>query len=428
MRMCILTLFFFLSQGLCAQNINLDDYLSLLKKRNIELKQSENSFRLAEEKRKLARADLLPSLGVDANYKRDFTKSYMYLDEKTPGFPTKFKTNYKNNFAANLMAEQVLYSPLATANFKLSVLAKDVVGLQQNDLSKEILHQGTLLFYQAIYARESITTLKENKEIAKSQWDKMKSLFEEGFVSEIQMRKSELYYRRTIPALQSAENSYSTLLNTMKQLAGMSISDELIPEGNIQPEAEETLPLTCDPTLNFNSKIQVLNKQVEMSEQQIKAAKALRYPSLKAGLGYAYSAADDRFKLNQENKVWFGQLSLQIPILSGGRNSAKMRIAKLERDNLQLELDNSRLKLKKEIENAGLNLRYAVQKIEEEKELIRLSEKELSVANEQISLGAITPLEFKEIRLELTKARLGLLNAHLDYRIADIQLKKILQN
>jgi len=153
----------------------------------------------------------------------------------------------------------------------------------------------------------------------------------------------------------------------------------------------------------------------------------LRYPSLKAQLGYAYSAADQEFKFDQDNKLWFGQLKLQIPVFAGGRNTAKLKLAKLEKENLQLEKQNSKLKLQSDVENANLKLKYAAQKIDEEKELILLSNKELEVANKQIRLGAITSLELKEIRLELTKAKLGLLNAYLDYRISKLQLEKILQ-
>ena len=426
--MCILALCFFFSQAACGQSLSLNEYLDLLKKKNYQLRQGEISIQLAGEKIKEARADLLPGLSTDASYKRDFTKSYMYLDEGSAEFPSKFKMNYKNNFAANLMAEQVLFSPLGSANYKLSVLAEEMAELQQQDLSKEVLHQGTLLFYQAIYAKESIVVLEENKTIAKSQWNKMKSMFEEGFVSEIQVRKSELYYKRAIPILESVKTDYCTILNSLKQLAGLPISSDLNLKGNIESEDRDLLPKLYDENLNFNSKIKILSKQVEMSNQQIKMAKALKYPSVKAGLGYSYNAADDQFKLNHENKVWFGQLSVQIPIISGGRNTAKIKIAKLEQSRLQLEKENSKLTLRKDIENANLKLRYSLEKIEEEKELICLSEKELSVANEQISLGAITPLEFKEIRLELTKAKLGLLNAQLDHRIANLQLQKILQN
>lgn len=427
MRMCFLALFVFFSQVVIGQNLALKEYLELLKNKNIQLQQSEISIRLAGEKRKVAKADLLPNLGVDASYKRDFTKSYMYLDGQTGDFPSKFKANYKNNIAANLMLEQVLFSPLANANYKLTVLAEQMSELQRTDLSKEILHQGTLLFYQAIYAKESIVALEENKKIAKSQWEQMQSMFEEGFVSEIKVRKSELYYKRSIPVLEAAKRDYSTLINNLKQLAGLPMSTDLNIKGNIAPVKGDIVPLVYDPTLNFNSKIKILDKQLELSGQQIKTAKALRYPSLKAQLGYAYSAADQEFKFDQDNKLWFGQLKLQIPVFAGGRNTAKLKLAKLEKENLQLEKQNSKLKLQSDVENANLKLKYAAQKIDEEKELILLSNKELEVANKQIRLGAITSLELKEIRLELTKAKLGLLNAYLDYRISKLQLEKILQ-
>ncbi len=428
MRISILSFFLLVNCSLFGQSLDLNGYLDLLKKENLQLKQSENKIDVSKENVKLAKAELLPGVNSDFSLKRDFTKSYMFLNESTEGLPSKFRTNFKNNIDANIIAEQVLYAPFASANYKLSKLASQESELIREDLTKELIHKGTLLFYQAVYAKESLLVLEKNKLIAKSQWDKMKSLFEEGFVSEIKVQKSELYYKRSLPALQSAQNTYSTVVNNMKYLARIPLSQELVLEGSIaSPDLLISEQNDSDTNLNFNSQIKLLNKQVEMSEQQIKINKTLWQPTVKVGLGYSYSANDNKFKFDQNNKLFYGRLNIQLPIFNGGRNSAKLRVARLEHDNLQLERENSRLLLNNGIENSKLNIRYAIQKIEEENELIRLSEKELSVANEQISLGAITPLEFKEIRLELTKSRLGLLNANLDYRIASLQLQRILQ-
>ncbi|TKG94985.1 TolC family protein [Puteibacter caeruleilacunae] len=434
MRFYILSLLIVLGGGIkevSGQTLDLEEYLNLVRKENIQLKQSATNVQISKEQSKEARAGLLPSLGANMGYKRDFTKSYMYLNEGgagAEGLPNKFRTNYNNNVTANLVAEQPLYAPLASANYKLSKLASQAAELQDQDLQKELIHQGTLLFMQAIYAKESIGVLQENSALAKDQMEKMKSLYEEGFVSEIQMRKSELYYKRTKPILQEAENSYATILNNMKQLAGLSGEESIELKGEIACERPSLDALmNYDQSLSLNSKIKLLNKQQEMAKQKVELSKAAWYPSIKTTLGYAYTADDDKWKFKQDNNVVYGQLQVQIPIISGGANSAKLRAAKLERENAIHEMVNSRMKLNKEVDNARLNMSYAQKKIEEEKELIDLSEKEIYVANEQIKLGAITPLEFKEIRLELTKARLGLLNAYLDLHIAQLTIKKILE-
>ena len=426
MRSSILGFFLFISQLVCAQELDLSTYLDLLKRNNIQIRQSENSIKIAGENRKTARGELLPSLGLDASYKRDFTDTYLYINGGLDGFPDKFKTNYKNNIEANLMAEQVLFSPVLSANYKLTKLAEQEAYLRKEDLSKELIHQGSLLFYQALYTRESIAVLKKNQEIAMSQWKQMNALYKEGFVSEIQEKKSQLYYRKTRPLLLSAQNTYAKLLNDLKQLAGIKQSDRLEITGTCSIHVD--LWTEKDSSLLFNSKLTLLNKQIEMAEQKKKIQQAQWYPSIKAGIGYAFSAADDKFTFEENNRLSFGQLKLQIPIISGGKNRAQVKIAQLESSDLQLEREHTLLQLHKELENAHLNIRYALEKMEEEKELIHLSERELAVAKEQIRLGAITPLEFKEVRLELTKARLELLNAKLDYRIAHLQLQKILQN
>ena len=422
-------LFFLAATSNFAQHLDLDGYIQLLEEKNIVLQQSANQLAVSHQDTRLAKAALLPSVGADITYQRDFTKNYLYLNEEDPTgfFPDKFRTNFNNNFNASIVAEQSIYNPVGMATFKLAKLAEEQVRLTYEDLSQELIKQGAQLFWQAIFTRESLHILEDNKALAEEQWQQMRALFEQGYVSELQVYQSKSFYKRTIPQLQSAQNTYKLILNELKTLAGLSPEYLLELEGEIGlSNSELNAVIVKDTSLILNTQIKLLFQQAQIAEQQIEVAKTARHPLVKANLGYHFNAQDNAFRFDNNNKLLFGQLAIQVPILTGGYNTAQIQKAKIEQKNVLLEIQNKRLELQKELSNAKLHLQTALKKIEEEKEAIQLSEKELAIASESKKQGMITPLEVKEMRLGLTEAKLRLLNAYLDLRIAHLQIDRIL--
>ncbi len=429
MRITLFGFFLFLGMNAIAQSLDLDGYLALLQERSIVLQQSANHTTASRQDVRTARAALLPAAEIDLNYQRDFTKNFLFLNEEDPTgfFPDKFRTNFNNTVNASAIVEQSVFDPVALANYRLAKLAAELAQLSNADLSKDLVNQGAQLFWQAIFARESLKVLEENKVLADEQWQQMRDLFEEGYASELQVRQSESFFKRTIPQLQSAQNAYGIMLNEMRALASLPTGYPLELEAEIILSDDDLNNVYIkDTSLIQNTQMRLLFRQAQIAERQIGAAKAARYPAITARLGYHFNAQDNAFKFDNSNKLIFGQLGVQIPIFTGGFNSAQIQKAKIERENVLLEIQNKSLQLRKDLSNAALNLQTALEKIGEEKEAIQLSEKELEIAAESQKLGMVTPLEIREMRLGLTGAKLRLLNAFLDLRVARLQMNRIL--
>ncbi len=412
-----------------AQQLDLDNYLLLLQKNNLMLQRSANQMTVSHLEVRSARADFLPTVATEFSYQRDFTKNFLFLNEEDASgfFPDKFRTNFNNNLNASILAEQAVFNPTATYNYKLAQLAAEQARLTHQDFSQELIAQGAQLFWQALYARENIKILENNKVLAEEQYRQMTDLFEQGHVSELEVRRSESFFKRTIPGLQHARNTYAILLNELRALANLPMNYPLDILGEIRlqnPELDDII--TTDTSLSQNPQLRMLLQQARMSELQIKVANAARYPVLKVNLGYLFNAQDNAFRFSNNNNLLFGQLTFQLPIFTGGYHTAQVQKSIIQQRDGALEIRRKRLELQKDLANARLNLQNALETIAVEKEAIHISEKELAIAGESQKLGLLTALEFKEMRLGRMEAELRLLHAHLDLRIAYLQLNRIL--
>lgn len=428
MRLFFFVLSIFLSLSTFAQSLNLDAYLAILKEKNLNLQKTDNELAIAAQDVRSAKAALLPNVFLDASYQRDFNKNFLFLngEDESGLFPNKFQTNFNNTIGANLLAEQPLYNASAAATYKLSQLAQELSLLSKDELTSALTLQATQLYWRAIFVKASIEVLESNAALAKEQWQKKQDLFDQGYASKLEVQQSASFYKRSLSPLQTTKNSYELLLNELRNLAAMPLSSEL--------ELLDTLPLsatkiaslqTTQLRLENNKELHILHKQADLASQEIAVAKAAKQPVVNARLGGNFNAQDNAFKFDNNNKLFFGQLTVQVPLFTGGLNNAQIQKAKIKQENAHLALQNQQQNLTKDWENAQLNLASALQKIAEEEELISLTQEELSIAEESSKLGLLTPLEIKEIRLQLTQSRLNLLNAHLDLRIAQAQMKRI---
>lgn len=414
-----------------AQNYSLSQFLAQVKQNNLQLKQSLNQVSLAQQDKSIALSGLLPSAHISANYQRDFNRNFVYISEteNDPLLPNKFPSNFRHNISATGLIEQSLLDPIAISNLKISKLNQEYAQLQHGELANQLIQEASQLFIQALYLKESVAVLKENSALAKAQLQQVKELFEGGAASEFRLQQATIFYMQSLSTYQTSLAKFSNLKTDLQAIANIPKTDTFAISGNLlNLENSFNNPNNLDSVLEHNQEIQLSKQKILISQQAIKTQKAGWSPQLKLGVGYNFNAVDDKFEFDRTNKLGYGQVSLVIPIIEGGRKQAQLAKAKLEAESAQISLQQKQLQLATQYKNAHVDLDAAVQKIDYESEIIELSKKELDITKEKIKLGLITNLEMKEIRQNYTRAKLNLLNAYLDYQSALIRIKKITGN
>lgn len=425
MRRAIFIMAWLITPLCYGQTLNIDAYLEKVRTNNINLRISSNTLLQAKQDKQMAKAALLPSAGASASYKRDFNQTYMYLGNTGGMFPDKFPVNFKNNIDANLAVEQMIYNASSITSYKIAKLAEEYSLSEHNNVSQELVKQATQLFFQTLLAKENIKVMKENSDLAKEHWNQIQKLNGQGYASNLQLQQSEIYYKQTIPQHKEAKDLYNHLLNELKVLANIDIASDIDIEGDIEPVTKEFVIDKTDTVLNNNSELIALKNRIRLSELQIKEKQMTLYPDVKLQLGYGFNGASDNFRFKNNNNLTFGKVTLSIPISTGGYRRAAIKKARIDFSNSQLQLSQKQNQLAKDLSNAKRKLNTALLNIDSQKELIELAKKELNISDKKVKLGIITNVELKEIRISLIKAKLNMLNACLDYRIAKIIIARI---
>lgn len=431
MRTVLILLFILIPLVGKAQEYSLEQYLEKVERENMSIKKAQNDTKQSGEDVKMARSEYLPSIRANLGYRRDFNGSYMYVNggdqEGTEGLPNKFPVNFKNTLNGALTLEQSIYNAPALANQKIAKLANAYMKLSQLDQTNEVMKQGTLLFYQTLYIKESLIVFEENSALAWNQFQQVREMFANGLTSEFAMKQSELYYQQTLPDIENTRKTLGNLLRELRLLASMKEEEPFEIKGEIAL-ADDTLKMVNEEIFPVGTlKMEQSIKRMDLAKQEIALSKAAFLPKLTFNLGYTLDAFDDKFRFKDRNGVGYGTINLSIPIFSGGFNLSKVRKSRLAYEKSKMEYIDLGNQLEKDYLNLLTDKNVAFTQIRTHRKMVELADKEIQASEEKLRLGLITNLELRETRISYIQAKLQLLNATLDYRAAVVNIKNLLK-
>ena len=119
-----------------------------------------------------------------------------------------------------------------------------------------------------------------------------------------------------------------------------------------------------------------------------------------------------------------GMLVLSIPIFDSGSTRAKVKEARQDEVQAQLNLEQTRLQISQDVRNAVANLGSAKARLDNAIEQVKLAEEVFRLAKVRQDAGAGTYYEVIDAESQLTQARNGEVSARYDYLTSYSQLQR----
>ena len=107
--------------------------------------------------------------------------------------------------------------------------------------------------------------------------------------------------------------------------------------------------------------------------------------------------------------------NLSVPLFNRFSTRNKVRTARLQQNNLTLQLDNAKKTLYKEIQQSWYNALAAESKYNSSEVAVKANEESFRLMSEKFNNGKATFVEYNESKLNLTKALSDRLQAKYDY-------------
>ena len=395
-------------------------------KARLDVKKSE--YQIQE-----VRANALPNLAASGGMVYNPKLQATYIDGSAFGIPggDPLKMEMGQKWSANAEAKltQMLFSQAVFMGLKAARTTREFYLLNQQLTENEIIEKVAKAYYQVYQTRQMLQNVEANLALTEKTAGVVKGLNEAGLAKKIDLDRTTVALNNLKSARQQALNGLQLSENALKYMIGMPMNEQIIlPKDGF--EANYDLAFAKESS-NNRIELQVLEKQKQLLDINVKVKSAALYPSLMLQATYGYLSMGPKMPIvyGKKDKVYGSDyssitLGVSVPIFSGFGTTAKIRQAQIESQALEATLKDTHLAMDLAYENAHSQLNNNLLTIDSQKENVKLAEEVLLNTQNNYQQGLASLTDLLDAERSLSDAKNNYTNALLDYKLAEIELLK----
>lgn len=390
-----------------AHNITIEQYRLRTEQQTIQLQNSKAS-RLP---------DLNASVGENFSFGRGLTADNTYTNTNTSS------TSFSVGTSVPIFTGFQIPNQIKLNQLNLEAATHDLEKAK-NDIRTQVAQE----YVQALYNMEIADVAHRQVAIDSAQVARLQALLDAGRASHAEVSQQQATLAQSRLTVTQAENNLQLALLNLAQLLeldtpeGFTIERPEIPDISDNMESLGRADDIFAAALTTRPEIQADQLRLQAADRSIKIAQAGLYPTLSfsAGLGTNYYTTSgfkhDGFGTQLKNN--FSQylgFNLSIPIFNRFQTRNSIRTARLDRVNQQLQFDQTRKTLYKEIQQACYNAVAARQKLLSSDEARRASQEAFQLVQAKYEQGRATITEFNEAKNNYLRSESDLTQARYEH-------------
>lgn len=417
--------------------LSLDRLIHIASERNLSLAQSYQSVEGVRGSRTGSYANLLPNVSGSWGYSQAISESSpttRFFD--IGGIPIQIEDpggrTVSDRYNLSIGLNQALIAPAAWFSFRQagSSLESASLGLERarDNLAFEVTRQ----YFSLIRARELSRVAHETYRLSQEQLRRAQSLFELGSVARSDVLQAQVRVAGSERDRIASDNSVELERARLCLLLAIPVDSPL--------EVQDPPPPPVDPVpgsggeqvrLALQNRADFRQSELDLSGARLgeKSARWSRYPSISGGLSYSRhftgpvtSGEDvgvfDIFRNLDTDATWGFSLGLRASIFDGLSTKGSIQRATAGRRAREQALEEKRLSVALEVREASIQIKNASEGIRSAGEGVNLAEESVRLQKALYEGGGGTLLEWNNALVELTRARVALVEAEVNLHLA----------
>ena len=401
------------------QGWTLDRCIDYALENNIQIRQSDIAAQTRDVDLNTARSNRLPGVSASASQSWSFGRS-LTIDN------TYANTNTAST-SFSIGADMTLFAGgRVSGNIHNAQLGLEAAKADLERIKDDVRVQVAQAFIQIVYNRSILDVARNQVTIDSMQVERLDALAAIGKASSAEVASQRATLAQSQLSVTQAQNNLSMSILTLTQLLELPS-----PEGFdvIQPDAdaiEFSIPDSPEQiyaqALDIKPAVKSEEIRLQQASNSIDIAKGGYYPtlSLSAGAGTGYYTSSNRTSDNfgSQMKNNFGPhvgLNLSIPIFSRNNNRNNVRSAQLNMMNQEMQLDNVKKQLYKEIQQAYYNTVSSKSRYESSQEVQTSAQESFELMQAKYEGGKASITEFNESKNRLVTAQADVIKYRYEY-------------
>ena len=391
--------------------------------------QVENSNYQIEEVRSRA----LPQISANGSLTHNPILQTNVIDGSAfgaPGTTIQAAFGQKWTSTAGVTLNQALYDQSVFIGLKAAKSTREFYQINEQLTEEQVIERVANAYYQVYVTRQNLNVIDNNLKNTGKVKDIIKGQFDNGLAKKIDLDRILVRISNINTQRQQILNAINLQENALKFYIGMPIETKIvIPQTEFEVTA--TAFTAQKPEATSRTEYLLLKKNEQLLEYQKKSVQAANYPILSLTGSYNYLGQGPEvpwFKKPVDGVYWSDYaavgLNLHVPIFTGFGTRAKVRQAENKLQSVRVDLEETKLALDLEYENAKTQIDNSIISINNQKENSKLAQEVYSNTNNNYIQGLASLTDLLEAENALVEAQNNYTTALLDYKLAEIQLIK----
>lgn len=389
---------------------------------NIDIKQQMLNVRSSEVDVNTAKMSRLPNLNGNVGQNFSFGQS--------TGSNNVNSSANSSSTTLGLSTSMPLFTGFRIPNQikmnELNLLAA-TEGLNKAKENMEL--QVTSLYLDVLFKKEIKKVYQEQLDLTTEQVGRTQTLVEAGKVPASQLYDIKAQQAKDGLNLTTAGNDLTLSLLNLSQALNLTEYDNFdVVEPIINDVIGDNISSLLPPQSIYEDAIRIKPQvkegeyKIESAKRNVKVAQSGYYPTIDFSAGYSTSSYriydydntywKDQLRDNQRKSFGF---SLNIPLFNRFQTRNQVRAAKLSVENNRLALDNIKLSLYKEIQQAYQNAVAAQSKFTSTEKAYEAADESFKYARERYDVGKSTVFELNEAQTKLLSSKSEQVQSKYDF-------------
>ena len=313
--------------------------------------------------------------------------------------------------------------------FDLRSARAQVDAAESNELAQryQLALQAKQQFYAVLAAREEESAAQSQLEVAQRQLRDAIAKVRARTATKSDSLRALIQVGNAQLALLTGRNDLQTANAALTRLVATPFTVTASPEDTVGEESLAIDSVALAKLAQEAPTVQQAQATLQAAKATSKAARSPYLPALSLSYGLSRSATDSTFGGVFDNFSRSGQLrfSLNYPIFNQLAREENVVVSDVATSNAEAALRDARLAAQQTLVQYLGALRTAQQQIAIQAASVTAAEEDLRVQQQRYELGASTQLDVLTSQSQLTQARLSLIQARFNYRVAKAQLEAL---
>lgn len=406
----------------------------------------ENSYQSINARRDVAKAlkrkwettaDGLPQIEGVIDYQNQLKQPVTVLPGEvvggTPGTFVPVVFGVKQQASATATLRQLIFDGSYLVGLEAAKSFLQFSNDSQEKVQLEVRKAVINAYGSVLVAQESVLILKKNVETLEKNYQETKKIFENGLAEEEDVEQLQI----TLLQIKNQLTNTERLEKIAMQMFNLTIGVDVNASTELSDKLEDLSMKNMDKSVittpfvienNIDYRLAELLTEQRRLELKLEKSKAL--PRLSAFVNYGTAAFDNDFVFLDSDTPWFQSsilgASLNIPIFSSFKRSAKTKQAKIAEDQAKTDFLRTQNELRLKYDSSISDFKFSIESYDTAKQNLALAERIEKKNQIKYSEGLATSFDLRQAQLQLYSSQQELLQAMLDIINKKAELETIL--